>query len=58
VCRAKGVEPLRGLGILTDMNTEGYLSKAQCLKAVERMREQSNMWITDQIVSQWGNDLR
>jgi hypothetical protein len=58
VCRAKGVESLRGLRILKDMNSEGYMSAAQCLRAVQRMREESNMWITDQVVSQWAKSLR
>jgi hypothetical protein len=58
LCRAKRVEPLRGLGILKQMNGEGYLSKAECLKAVQRMREESNLWITDEVVSQWASGLK
>ena len=58
VCRQLRIENIRTLGILTAANHAGVKTKQQCLAIIERIRRESQMRITAQILEKWSQGLR
>ena len=58
-CELMGIKVIRTLNILSEMNETGFKGKAECCRIVKELRgKKRNKFLTDQVVSQWENELK